>query len=125
MVLINFSNIEELIFENSDLPHLLPPDYFSWYEQWRIGRQFPFLRSLGKEAILEFLNAIDSEHIRILEGYFQDKVVVEKLNYNIVRNVQIPLADLDKVCDKLCEIREHYYYSTWRDDNNLYLSFWR
>lgn len=125
MLQINFSNAEELVFEDRELQRLLPPDFFSIFEQWRLGRQMPMLRNIGKQAILDFLNTVEEEHIRILEKYFQDKVVVEKLDYSLVKNIKIPLDDPEKVCEKLCGINGNFYYSTWRDSTNLYISLWR
>jgi len=122
---INFSNVEELIFENSDeIRGLLPAYYSSFFEQWKLGRQLPMLKQVGRSAMLDFLNHIREEDVAKLEEFFGERIVVEKLNYSTVQNLQVPLDQID-VCQKLCEVVGFNYFSTWRDDEYLYVSFWR
>lgn len=122
MIEINFSNVEELILVDRELVNSLNPELFSYYEQWRLAKQFPFMRQLGKAAMLDFMNALRPEDIQKIEEVFGERVFVEKLHYDIVRNVKIPL---DKLCDELCEVIGFDYCATWRDDQYLYISFWR
>lgn len=125
MLLLNFANIEKLIFQDRDIQNILPPNMFSYFEQWRMGKQMPFLRQIGKSAMLDFLNNLNPEHIEILEEYFGERVVVERLNYSVAMNIEIPLDKAQESCDRLCEINGDFYFSTWRDKQKLYISFWR
>ena len=75
--------------------------------------------------MLDFLNNLTDDHIAILEEYFGERVMVERLNYSVATNIEVPLDDANKDCEKLCEIEGDFYYSTWRDDKTLYISFWR
>jgi hypothetical protein len=121
---INFSNAEELIFEDSDnIKHLLPPYYWSFFEQWKMGKQFPMLRQIAKSAILDFLNHITPADVEKLEEYFGNRIIIEKLNYSTVSNIKIPLSGVD-LCEKLCSL-DFNYFSTYRDQEYLYISFWR
>lgn len=124
MLILNFSNVEDLIFYDKDLQELLPVDMFSIFEQWRLSKRIPYLKSIGKEAILDFLNLIEENEIKILEFYFKEKIIVEKINYKIVKNVEINLKE-EKICEKICDIQEFNYFNTYRDENFLYLTFWR
>ena len=83
------------------------------------------LREVGKQAMLDFLNEVNNDHLSLLEDYFDERVVVEKLNYDIVENVKLPLSEAGMVCDHLCRIEGFNYFSTWRDESYLYISFWR
>jgi len=125
MLDFNFSNIEKLIFYNKEAQQILPPSYFSIFEQWRIAKRLPMLGGIGKQAVLDLLNSLTEEDVKTLEIYFGDKILVQKLNYNITRNIKIPLAESAEICNKLCEITDFNYFSTWRDDEHLYISFWR
>ena len=125
MLNLNFSNIEELVFYDTEAQKALPPSYFSIFEQWRIAKRLPMLGSIGKQAVLDLLNSLTESDILTLEGYFQDDIFVEKLNYSITRNLKIPLADSKNICNSLCEVTDVNYFSTWRDDEYLYISFWR
>lgn len=84
----------------------------------------PSLAPTGKQAILDFLNTITDDEKDVLEAYFGEKIVVEKLNYSISMQVKVPLNESD-LCEELCQIEGFNYYSTWRDEDFLYVSFWR
>lgn len=124
MKYLNFSTVEELIFYDREAQNLLPPHMFSYFEQWRLAQRVPFLRDIGKRALLDFLNGLEDEDVSILEQYFGEKIFVERLNYSIVTNVRIPLNE-STLCKELCEIEGFNYFSTWRDGDFLYISFWR
>lgn len=124
MKLINFSNVEELIFFDQDVQKALPPHMFGLFEQWRMAQRIPFLRQLGRQALLDLLNGLTDVEITILENHFGEKIIVERLNYNIVQNITIPLSEL-ALCETLCEIQAFGYFNTWRDQDFLYITFWR
>lgn len=125
MKIINFKNVEDLIFKDTNLFNKLSSvGYKNYFYQWKLSIQSPALRQLGKKSLLDFLNVfpLDQSHQDILETHFDDKVKIQKLNYNIVENYKIPL---NEACDKLCEIENFGYFETARDGNYLYISFWR
>jgi len=124
MIKINFSNAEELIFWNQEVQKLLPAHLFSIFEQWRMAKRIPFLKEMGKQAVLDLLNNITEEDVDLLEQHFQEKIIIEKLNYHITREFKVPLND-PNLCNQLCEITGFNYFSTWRDHEFLYISFWR
>lgn len=123
MLKIDFNNIEELIFQNEEIQRLFPHYCVNYFQQWKMGKQFPFLQSLVKKSILDFLNELE-QYVDILENYFQEKIIIEKINYNMVLHTKIPLNNLD-LCSSLCKINDFNYFTTWRDEDYLYLSFWR
>ena len=124
MKYLNFSTVEELIFHDRSIQNRLPPHMFSLFEQWRLAQRVPFLRDIGKQALLDFLNGLEDEDIAVLEEYFGEKIFVERLNYSITTNVRIPLNE-STLCRELCEIEGFNYFSTWRDEDFLYVSCWR
>ena len=125
MKYLNFSNVEELIFQDRDAQKVLPPHMFSLFEQWRLAQRVPFLRELGKQALLDLLGGLnDEEDIPVLEEYFGEKIIVERLNYNVAENIRIPLNE-STICKELCDIEGFNYFSTWRDKDFMYISFWR
>jgi hypothetical protein len=124
MIQLNFSNVEELIFFNKEVQNLLSIEKFSIFEQWRMAKRISFLSSIGKQAILDFLNTLNEEDIFILEKYFNEKIEVEKLNYTVVHNLIIPISE-SHICNYLCKTEGYNYFSTWRDEENLHITFWR
>lgn len=124
MLQLSFSNIEELIFHDRDAQKLLPIDFFNHFEQWRIAKRFPMLKTLGKQAVLDVLNQLNDQNVFALETYFGQKIIVEKLSYSVVKNLKIPLIEKE-ICDALCVVDGFNYFGTWRDDRYLYITFWR
>jgi len=124
MLYLNLTTAENLIFENKDVQKLLPIHMFSYFEQWRLGRRIPMLRQMGKMAIVDFLDQLNDEHISILESHFSERIFLERLNYRTVENYKISLSE-KQICEELCNIISLPYFSTWRDAEYLYISFWR
>lgn len=123
MLYLNFSNIEDIVFFDNELQKLMP-EHFSIFEQWRLGKRISYLKDISKQAVLDFLSILDDDSIELLEQYFGEKIEIERLNYSIATNYKIPLAD-SKICETLCGINQFNYFSTWRDDEYVYISFWR
>ena len=124
MLDLNLTNIEELVFYDREVQKLLPDTFFSVFEQWRIAKRLPMLSSVGKQAVLDFLNTVTDQEIETLELYFGQKINVEKLNYSVSINIKVPLSKESEICNQLCDINFNYF-STWRDEEYLYISFWR
>lgn len=124
MKYLNFSNVEELIFYDREAQKALPAHMFSLFEQWRLGQRLPMLKDIAKQAALDFLNSLEDEDVTALEEYFGEKIIVERLNYNIAQSLRIPLNE-STICNLLCDIEGFVYFSTWRDADFLYITFWR
>ena len=125
MKYLNFLNVEELIFYDREVQSKLPTHMFSLFEQWRLAQRVPYLRDIGKQAMLDFLAGLnDEEDVPTLEEYFGEKIIVERLNYHIAESIRVPLNE-STICKELCEVEGFNYYSTWRDEDFLYVSFWR
>jgi len=122
MITLNFTNVEELIFEDRKAQSVLPGHFFSIFEQWRLAQQLPQLREVGKHAILDFINGLDDTHLELLEAYFDERVTIERLNYSVAKNIKVPLGE---ACDALCRVDGFNQLGMWRDDEFLYISFWR
>ncbi len=124
MLYLNLSTAETLIFENKEIQNFLPIHMFSYFEQWRMGKRIPMLRQMAKRALVDFLDQLNDEHISILEEHFSERIFLERLNYRTVENYKIPLSE-KQICEELCNIMTLPYFSTWRDAEYLYVSFWR
>ena len=105
---LNLQTVENLIFENKDVQKLLPAHMSNYFEQWRMAKQIPVLRQMGKKAMIDFLAQLDDEHVLLLENYFNDRIFVERLNYRSVENYKIPLTEKD-ICEELCQINSFPY----------------
>ncbi len=124
MLIINFLNVEKLIFEDSDLQGMLPSFMFSYFEQWKLGKRVPMLKQTGRQAMLDILEVL-GEATEVLEEYFGETVIVESLNYHAVWNLTIPLDDEKRCCEQLCQLEGCPNFTTWMDDKHLYVSLWQ
>jgi hypothetical protein len=125
MKTLNFSNVEELVFMDEIVRGIMPHDLSVYFEQWKLAKRIPLLGQMGKQAILDFLNALDDDHVILLEEYFGERVFVEKLTYMLALDFKIPISEANEMCKTLCKIEGSYYFSTYRDAEFLYISFWR
>jgi hypothetical protein len=124
MLKINFSNVEEILFANQEVREILPAYFSNYFETWAMAKRLPVLRQIGKQAIYDLLNSLGDNEIASLEEFFGEKINVERLNYSVVRNLTIPIHEVDG-CEHLCNIVGNNYYSMWRDNEHLYITFWR
>lgn len=122
MISLNCSTAEELLFYDTGAQSRLPAHFFNHFEQWRLSKRIPFLRDLGKQAVLDLLNELGEDEVAILEDYFGDKITVEKLNYQVAVHVEAPI---DSACGELCETAGFDRVSAFRNGDKLHLTFWR
>lgn len=125
MKIINFQNVESLIFHNENIRPYLPQNLQNHIYQWQMGRKASFLRQTAKRAVFDFLNDLKDEDLELLSEFFGEQIRVEKLDYKSVKHLKLPLSSKLDMCEELCEIGGHNYFTTWRDSKYLYISFWK
>ena len=118
---INLNNIEELIFYDKKLYKLLP-EFKHFFDQWILAKRHPELRQLGRRSVIDLLNSLENEHIAILDNYFNAKVTLDKLDYHLVQNYDFNLNEAE---EKLSELKGFSNFSSYRNGDRLYISFWR
>lgn len=123
MVDLNFSNVESVIFYNKNVKDQLPHRLLKHYHLWTVGKRNPMLRSMARKAILDFLNNITDDDLQVIENVLGEEINLTKLDYSSVKNLAVPISD--DVGSALCDIKENFYFSTFRDCDNLYITFWR
>jgi len=118
---LNLVNVEELIFYNQRLQVSLPK-HRHLFDQWKLAKMSPSLRSLGKRAILDFLNDLDEESLKILENHFGCKITLSRVNYCLISNHSCHPDEAEEILNKMEEFVDLTIY---RDENHLYLSCWK
>lgn len=117
---INLKNIEELIFFNKEIQQLFP-EFRHLFDQWQLGQRIPGMKTLGQRSILELLDSLDYDKISKLEKYFEDLVIVEKMDHKLVSNYEWNLDEDNELCEFL-GFRE---FCLSRNANKIKISFWR
>jgi hypothetical protein len=118
---ISLQTVEDLIFYNKDIHNLLP-DFASMFQSWAFGKRTG-LQHIIQKALMEFIQKINSEHINILEVYFNAKIILEKTDSSIVRNYECNVDDLEQFLNNMNEFQNNL--SVVRESEQVYLSFWR
>jgi hypothetical protein len=120
MLTINIANVEELVFYDANI-HKLFPEFSQMFKLWKSGVVFG-IKSLSKQILLDFLNSINNTHIEILKNYFKMDVRVDNIDYHLVKDFKVPISDADCA---ICGLKGYRNFTTYRDDNYLYICFWR
>ena len=120
MLNLNLTNVEELVFYDRNIQAKLP-DFSNLFNVWTFSLRAGF-GPIGKKAVMDFLNGLKENHLEILEKYFNDTITVERSDYHIVRNQQVALDNAEV---GLNLIQGFPNISIHRDENHLYLSYWR
>ena len=118
---INIQNVEEMVFMDKDAWRKMP-ELIYLRDQWRMSRMSPILRSLGRRSVLDFLAKAKNHHEHALSSHFGEDVTIDKIERHLVKNMEFTteceLVDFD--------LEEHYTaFSTHRDKDKIYVTFWR
>jgi hypothetical protein len=120
-MIINLQNLEELIFFEKKVWSLFP-EFRHFFEQWAISKRVPGMQNLGKRSLIDFLNSLEKEHIDKLEEYFQDIIIIEKIDYHIVKNYN---TSVDKAEAELCQLEGFFDFAVFRKGDQLSFTFWK
>ena len=115
---LNSDNVEELIFYDQKL-HLLVPELLPLIQQWQITQRVPGLTSLRRKTVLDMLNSLTEQHLAALEIYFGEPVRVERLDYQVVKNIE---GSLDM---SMSDVEGFKHLVVSRNEDRLYITMWR
>lgn len=123
MVEVNIQNIEEIIFNDSNLWKKLP-DLRHIRDQWKLSQMSPVLKAMGQKAKLDFLNSSKPIHEDIISKHLGTSVTISKIDKNVVKSVELKLEDAE--LDLNLESENLYpYFATYLKENELKITFWR
>ena len=96
MIFLSINNIEDLIFTDKKIRGLLPK-YKYLFDSFDLSKVSPALRQLGIRCLTDFLKQIKEEDLKIIETYLNQKVEVNQLNLDLVKNIEtdINYAELE------------------------------
>ena len=119
MLNINLNNIEKLIFLNPEARSYLS-DLLYILMQFDVYYHLPGLTSMRNRVKLNLLNALTQEHLDKLEKVFGDTVIIDRIDYKIVKNISFPLYEPPHI-DKI----NFNNFCVYRDENTVNITFWR
>ena len=117
---INLRNIEEIIFFDKQIQALLP-EFRQQFDQWQLAYRIPGLKAHGQKSVFEVLNTLEERHLKILESYFNEPVLMQRLNHKLVDHYNCKIED----ADRLCEFTEYRDFCLHRNNDQLSITFWR
>lgn len=118
-MLINIQNVEDVIFQEPEVWKQMP-DLIHLRDQWRMSKISPVLRAMGKKALLDFLKNSKNKHENALSLHFGQAVTIDKIDRNLVKNLELSVDEEDFVTDEL-----YTGLSVYRKQNKIYITFWR
>jgi hypothetical protein len=92
MMVINLQNIETILFKNPEVKMILS-DLRYIFDQWLLSYRSPALTRMRKQALIDLLNTLDGIHIEKLAKLFKSVVFIEKVQHNLVKNLELPIMD--------------------------------
>lgn len=123
MLQINIHNVEELIFQNNKIWRDLP-DITHLRDHWRMSKISPIFKAMGKKAILDFLNKTNKDHEKIISKHLGTSVTINKIDRNLVRNMEFPIEEAEELLNLFSEDL-YPYFNTYRTKDKIYVTFWR
>jgi hypothetical protein len=117
---INIQNIEEQIFYDKKIRNILP-DFKNLFDQWTISQTIPGMKFLALKSALELLNSLNENHIQILEEYFSDKILIDRLDHRTIANLSCTVDEINDLC-KFSAFKE---FCVYRNKDKVSLTFWR
>jgi hypothetical protein len=121
MLVLNLNNVEEIIFRNKRLQAKLP-ELRGYFDQWHLAVRHPFLKAMGKQAVIDLLNALNDKHAELLQLHFGMPVTIDKLNNRVVRNYEFSIDEAEQELNQLSDTAQACAY---RKGEQLYISFVR
>lgn len=118
---LNIQNVEELIFHNKDIWKKMP-ELVYLRDQWRMSQMTPILRAMGRKSVLDFLKKAKGVHEDIISEHFGTLVTIEKIERNLVTNLEFSVND-ENVDFELED--EYTAFSSYRNGEKVYVTFWR
>ena len=120
---INIQNVEELIFQNNQIWKDLP-DMVYLRDHWGMSNIRPILKAVGKEVILDFLSKISKDHEKIISKHLGTSVKVTKIDRHLIKNMEFHISEAEEIINLLRD--EMYpYFTTYRREDTVYVTFWR
>jgi hypothetical protein len=112
-MIINFYNIEDLLFINKvDSIH---QKYSYIFDEWAYSKATGNINNINSLKI-KLLNLIDKDDIEKIESYYKDVVILKKIENNIVKNFDsFDNVDMSLYSD-FCLFKNKY---------NTFLTCWR
>lgn len=120
MIHINVNNAEKILFSNYTIRESLP-EFQKIFNQWDLSKTHSILRGITKKTIVELLQALSGEDIIKISNILGEVVTIDNLGYHIVKNISLPL-DCEKELNSLVGLDN---FSISRDEDKVYISFWR
>lgn len=120
-MILNLQNIEDLIFFDKKVWKIIP-EFRPIFEQWALSKRVPGLQNLGKRSLIDFLNSLEKSHLDKLEEYFDDIIVLDKIDYHTVQNYN---GKIDDVHLELCRFDGFVDFSAYRKGDKISFTFWK
>jgi len=116
-MILDFYNIEDLIFNNVDLRKLLIK-YDDIFNNWVNFKIFGNTTKINHLKI-NFLNILNEDDLFKISDYYKEKVSIKKISNNIVGNFSYDLDNFN------LNIESYKNFCIFRNNKKVFLTCWR
>jgi hypothetical protein len=118
VLIIDFYNIEELVFNNQDIRYSLNK-YFEIFNDWVQCKIFGN-RSKINQLKIDLLNKLTEEDIEKISNYYNYNILIKKNCSNITNNIVFDLNNFDSF-----NIESYKDFCIFRDAEKVFMTCWR
>lgn len=120
MVALSLKNIESILFNNKKLTEQFP-EFKHYFDQWKLSKQHSFLKNVGMQAVIDLMNNLNDNHLKIIEDFYNMKFKVIKLNNRLVNNFEF---EVDSCIDDLSDLPVIANICLHRNKEKIFITTW-
>lgn len=118
---INLGNIEQIIFQNSEIFSCLP-ELKPFLGQWKISQSIPGMKDFGKRAILNLMAALDDGMLTKISNCIGEDMSILRTSDKLVENIS---CDIDQLGESICNYDGFTDLSVYREGEKIEITLWR
>jgi len=78
---------------------------------------------MAQKMLIDFVNIVSKEDIKILSDYFKEEVKVERIDPNVVNHMEVSIHEAENYLNSQTILKEALL--AYREGEQLYISVWR
>lgn len=121
MITLSADNVEKIIFYDKKAQQILP-ELSQVFAKWVLGVRTG-INSIAKDALLDFLNSVTTEHLDRLGSYLRSPVSVRKIDPRLVKHFETDVYCLKGELENMSGFQGNVTVA--REGDLIYLSMWR
>jgi hypothetical protein len=119
-ITLSLKNIESVLFRNEKLAQQFP-EFKHYFDQWKLSKQYSFLKNVGVQAIIDLMNNLTETHLEKIEDFYKVKFKALKIKNKLIYNYEF---DVDSIVDNLDELPLVTNLCICRNKEKIFVTSW-